>query len=152
LQIVDVALRAISPAVNDPTTAINCIDQLSRILIRFASRQEPDDLLYDPPGIVRASIDWIRFDRLLEAAFEQIRIYAKSDMAVSLRLLRALNDIAVTTADPEYRRILAEQGWRTVAGCAERFSEEELRELGRRQAMLENLRALLQSGTVVSQP
>ncbi len=57
LQIVDVALRAISPAVNDPTTAINCVDQLSRILIRFASRQAPDDLLYDPPGIVRASIE-----------------------------------------------------------------------------------------------
>jgi len=145
LQIVDVALRAISPAVNDPTTAINCVDQLSRILIRFASRQVPDDLLYDPPGIVRASIDWIHFDRLLEAAFEQIRIYSKSDMAVSLRLLRALNDIAVTTADPEYQRILAEQGWRTVAGCAERFSEEEMRELGKRQAMLESLRAALQS-------
>jgi len=152
LQIVDVALRAISPAVNDPTTAINCVDQLSRILIRFASRQIPDDLLYDPPGIVRASLGSIHFDHLLEAAFEQIRIYSRSDMAVSLRLLRALNDIAVTSADQEYRRTLAEQGWRTVAGCAERFSEEEMRELGRRQAMLENLRALSQSGTVVSEP
>ena len=39
LQIVDVALKAISPAVNDPTTAINCIDQLSRILIRFVDRK-----------------------------------------------------------------------------------------------------------------
>jgi uncharacterized membrane protein len=37
LQIVDIALKAISPAVNDPTTAISCIDQLSRILIRCAS-------------------------------------------------------------------------------------------------------------------
>ena len=54
LQIVDIALKAISPAVNDPTTAINCVDQLSRILIRFASREAPEDLLYDPPGIVRA--------------------------------------------------------------------------------------------------
>ncbi len=152
LQIVDVALRAISPAVNDPTTAINCVDQLSRILIRFASRQAPDDLLYDPPGIVRASISSMRFDRLLEAAFEQIRIYSRSDMAVSLRLLRALNDIAVTTADPEYRRTLAEQGWRTVAGCAERFSEEEMRELGARQAALQSLSTVLQSGVPAPQP
>ena len=45
LQIVDVALKAISPAVNDPTTAITCVDQLSRILIRFASREPPEDLL-----------------------------------------------------------------------------------------------------------
>ena len=113
LQIVDIALKAISPAVNDPTTAINCIDQLSRILIRFASREPPEDLLYDPPGIVRASIGWIHFERLLDAAFEQIRMYSKTDVAVSLRLLRALGDIAASTPDPEFRRMLVERGMRT---------------------------------------
>ena len=142
LQIVDVALKAISPAVNDPTTAISCVDQLSRILIRFASREPPEELLYDPPGIVRASIRWIHFERLLEAAFEQIRMYAKTDVAVSLRLLRALGDIAASTQDPEFRRILVEQGMRTVAGCAEKLGEEELRELRVRQAALETFTAL----------
>jgi uncharacterized membrane protein len=144
LQIVDVALKAISPAVNDPTTAINCVDQLSRILIRFASREPPEELLYDPPGIVRASIGWIHFARLLEAAFEQIRMYAKTDVAVSLRLLRALGDIAASTPDPEFRRILIEQGMRTVAGCAEKLGEEELRELRARQAALESFTAISQ--------
>jgi len=144
LQIVDVALKAISPAVNDPTTAINCVDQLSRILIRFASREPPEELLYDPPGIVRASIGWIHFERLLEAAFEQIRMYAKTDVAVSLRLLRALGDIAASTPDPEFRRILVEQGMRTVAGCAEKLGEEELRELRARQAALESFTAISQ--------
>ena len=43
----------------------------------------PDDLLYDPPGIVRVSVRWIDFDRLLESAFEQIRhVFAKADVAV----------------------------------------------------------------------
>jgi uncharacterized membrane protein len=144
LQIVDVALKAISPAVNDPTTAINCVDQLSRILIRFASREPPDDLLYDPPGIVRASIEWMHFGRLLEAAFEQIRMYSKTDVAVSLRLLRALGDIAASTPDPEFRRILVEQGMRTLAGCAEKLGEDELRELRARQAALENFAAIPQ--------
>ncbi|HXZ31802.1 MAG TPA: DUF2254 domain-containing protein [Terriglobales bacterium] len=145
LQIVDVALKAISPAVNDPTTAINCIDQLSRILIRFASREPPEELLYDPPGIVRASIAWIHFERLLEAAFEQIRMYSKTDVAVSLRLLRALADIAASTPDPELRRILVEHGMRTVAGCAEKLGEEELRALRARQAALDNFTAISQS-------
>ena len=145
LQIVDVALKAISPAVNDPTTAISCVDQLSRILIRFASREPPEDLLYDPPGIVRASIGWIHFERLLEAAFEQIRMYSKTDVAVSLRLLRALSDIAASTPDPEFRRILGEQGMRTVAGCAEKLGEEEMRELRVRLAALENFPAIPQS-------
>jgi uncharacterized membrane protein len=144
LQIVDIALKAISPAVNDPTTAINCVDQLSRILIRFASREPPEELLYDPPGIVRASIGWIGFERLLEAAFEQIRMYSKTDVAVSLRLLRALGDIAASTSDPEFRGILVKHGLRIVAGCAERLGEEELRGLRVRQAAVESVAALSQ--------
>ena len=89
LQIVDIALKAISPAVNDPTTAIGCVDQLTRILIRFASRDMPEPRLYDLRGIARVSIQWIDFERLLDSAFEQIRMYSKGDIAVSLRLLRA---------------------------------------------------------------
>jgi uncharacterized membrane protein len=139
LQIVDVALKAISPAVNDPTTAITCVDQLSRILIRFASREPPEELLYDPPGVVRASIRWIHFERLLEAAFEQIRMYSKTDVAVSLRLLRALGDITASTHDPEFRRVLVERGMQVVAGCAEQLSEEELTALRTRQAELESV-------------
>jgi uncharacterized membrane protein len=126
LQIVDIALKAISPAVNDPTTAISCVDQLSRILIRCASREPQDAFLYDPPGVVRVSVPWIGFSGLLESAFEQIRMYSKGDVAVSLRLLRALTDIAATTPDAYIRRILVEAGRRIVAGCAERLNEEEL--------------------------
>jgi uncharacterized membrane protein len=144
LQIVDIALKAISPAVNDPTTAINCVDQLSRILIRFASRESPDELLYDPPGIVRASIGWIHFERLLDAAFEQIRMYSKTDVAVSLRLLRALGDIAASTPDPELRRLLLDRGRRIVSGCAEKLGDEELRELRARQAQFESAAAISQ--------
>jgi len=129
LQIVDIALKAISPAVNDPSTAINCVDQLSAIMIRFASREPPEAVLYDPPGTVRVVIPWIGFDRLLEAAFEQIRMYSKSDVAVSLRLLRALGDIAATTPDPEYHRMMLDRGRRVVAGCAEKLGEEELQAL-----------------------
>jgi len=138
LQIVDIALKAISPAVNDPSTAISCVDQLSRILIRFASRELPESTLYDPPGVVRVSIQWTGFDRMVDAAFEQIRLYSQSDMAVSLRLLRALGDIAVSTPDPLYRRTLAERGSRIVAGCAQKLGELELREMRARLATLES--------------
>jgi uncharacterized membrane protein len=136
LQIVDIALKAISPAVNDPSTAINCVDQLSSIMIRFAAREPPEAVLYDPPGTVRVILPWIGFDRLLEAAFEQIRMYSKSDVAVSLRLLRALADIAATTPDPKYRRTLAEAGRRVVTGCAEKLGDEEMQALrGRLDAL-----------------
>ena len=139
LQIVDIALKAISPAVNDPSTGISCVDQLSRILIRFVSREAPGPLLYDPPGIVRASISWIQADQLLDSAYEQIRMYSKGDVAVSLRLLRALGDIAASTPDSEFRQILADRARRVVAGCAERLGADELRKLRERLAAIEIL-------------
>jgi uncharacterized membrane protein len=126
LQIVDIALKAISPAVNDPTTAITSIDQLSRILIRFVSREPLSPLYYDPPGVLRVSFPWIDFDHLVTSAFEQIRMYSKGDVAVSLRMLRALAAIAAASVDPAEKSRLYEQARRTVAGCAERLSEEEL--------------------------
>jgi uncharacterized membrane protein len=95
--------------------------------------------VYDPPGVIRVSIGWMQFPRLLDAAFEQIRMYAKSDLAVSLRLLRALTDIATSTGDAEYRRILIERGARTVAGCAEKLGDDEMTELRVRLEALEAL-------------
>jgi len=139
LQIVDIALKAISPAVNDPSTAISCVDQLSRILIRVASRESPESNLYDPPGVLRVYVPWIGFDRLLDSAFEQIRMYSKTDVAVSLRMLRALGDIAATTKDPEIHRRLVDRANRIVAGCAERLSADELSEIQGRLSALQGV-------------
>ena len=96
VQIVDIALKAISPAVNDPTTAISCVDQLSCILIRWLSREAPRSTYYDPPHVLRVVVPWIKLEGLLDLAFEQIRHYAAGDAAVSLRLMRALGDIGST--------------------------------------------------------
>ena len=150
LQIVDIALKAISPAVNDPSTAITCVDHLSRILIRFASRESAAHLFYDPPSVLRVSIDWTDFDHLLGTAFEQIRMYAKGDTAVSLRLLRALGDIATTTPDTKFRKAIHERGKRIVEGCAEKLGEEDLRSLRVRLSALERL-SVVSSGVAEAQ-
>jgi len=139
LQIVDIALKAISPAVNDPTTAVGCVDQLSRILIRFVSREIPETRLYDLRGVARVSIHWIDFEHLLDSAFEQIRMYSKGDLAVSLRLLRALGDIAVTTEDSAYRKMLLERGRRVLQGCSAQIGDENLNPLRARLTALEQL-------------
>jgi len=142
LQIVDIALKAISPAVNDPTTAISSIDQLSRILIRFVSRDPLSPAYYDPPGILRVRVPWIDFDHLVTSAFEQIRMYSKGDVAVSLRMLRALGDIAVATDHAAEKHRLREQARRTVEGCTERLGEEEMRPLRERLLSVETATAV----------
>jgi uncharacterized membrane protein len=136
IQIVDVALRAISPAVNDPSTAISCIDQLSRILIRAANRTPPGSFLHGPPHILRVVVPWIGLEGLLDTAFEQIRHYSKSDIAVSLRLMRAFDDIAGAGLTPRELQSLLRRAQKVVAGCEEKLPESDLLRLRERLARL----------------
>jgi uncharacterized membrane protein len=139
LQIVDIALKAISPAVNDPTTAISCIDHLSRLVIRFTSREMPEPFLYDLKGVARVHIRWIDLERLLDSTFEQIRMYSTMDVAVSMRLLRAFGDTAASTPDTTIREILLERAKRVVAGCEHRMGVEELKPMRIRLTALQKL-------------
>jgi uncharacterized membrane protein len=137
IQIVDIALRAISPAVNDPSTAISCIDQLTRILIRWIGRFPPERLLYNPPHVLRVVLPWIELDGLLNTAIEQIRAYATTDAAVSLRLLRLLQDVAATVENDELHARIVERGRRVVEGCRGRLPKDDMLRLEQRLAWLE---------------
>jgi len=159
IQIVDIALRAMSPGVNDPSTAISCVDQLSRIMILWASRAPPPSHYYAPPHVLRLFVPWMSFEGLLDTAFEQIRHYAVADIAVSLRLMRAFNDIASVTQHPDLRTTLLERARRVVTGCAERLTQDELVKLQQRLAALEAIIAaecrmscLSEKVSVVSEP
>ncbi len=136
VQIVDIGLRALSPAVNDPTTAISCVDQLSCILVRWIGRVPPRSYHYDPPHVLRLVVPWITLEGLLDLAFEQIRHYAVADAAVSLRLMRALGDIDSTVHDPAVRALLLERGGRILAGCTGHLQEDDLERLRRRLSLL----------------
>jgi uncharacterized membrane protein len=137
IQIVDIALRAMSPAVNDPSTAISCVDQLSRIMIVWIGRMPPPSHYYAPPHVLRLIIPWMSFEGLLDTAFEQIRHYAAADVAVSLRLMRAFSDIASTTAHSDLRATLLERARRAAGGCAGHLPKEDLVKLERRLEALE---------------
>ena len=137
IQIVDIALRAISPAVNDPSTAISCIDQLSCILIRWLGRAPPPSVLCDPPHVPRVIIPWIDLEGMLDLTFEQIRHYAAADLAVNLRLLRAMGDIAATTQRYDVHRALAARARILVERAAEQMVAVDAARLRQRLATLE---------------
>ncbi|MFI5001812.1 MAG: DUF2254 domain-containing protein [Reyranellales bacterium] len=136
IQIVDIALRAISPAVNDPSTAISCIDQLSRILIVWFGRAPPAAVLFDPPHVARVTLPWTGLEGMLDLAFEQIRHYATADLAVNLRLLRAMGDIAATTQRNDVHAALAARALLLVERAAEHMADADAARLQRRLATL----------------
>lgn len=117
-QIVDIALRALSPGVNDTTTAVMCIDYLSAILAEVAKRKTPETQHYDG-GTLRLIAVASNFDSLLSTAFDSIRENAAGNAAILLRLLGAFEAIAAQLQEPWRRRVLREH-LDAVAEVAER--------------------------------
>jgi uncharacterized membrane protein len=107
-QIVDMALKALSPGVNDTSTAIMCVDYLTAILARLATREFPPARRYDAGGLRVISIV-PTFAGLLAAAFDQIRQSAVGNVAIMSRLLGALETLAGLTTSPQCRSELGKQ-------------------------------------------
>ena len=107
-QIVDMALRALSPGINDTTTAVMCVDYLTAILARLASRNIPSSHRYEE-GELRVITIGPNFAGLVAESFDQIRGSANGNVAVMLRMLGAMEIIASLTANPGRRRALREQ-------------------------------------------
>jgi len=107
-QLVDVALKALSPGINDTTTAVTCVDYLTTILARLAPQQIPSSHRYED-GELRVIAEGPSFQSLLSEAFDQIRESAKGNVAILLQLLAALQTIASLTTSPGRRQSLRDQ-------------------------------------------
>jgi uncharacterized membrane protein len=117
-QIVDVALKALSPSTNDTTTAINCIDYLASILARLAARPSESPFRSEE-GQLRVISRGPTFSGLLAEAFDQIRQNAEGNVAVLARLHQVLTTVAGRTSDEQRRNSLRQQA-ALVAETAER--------------------------------
>ncbi len=93
-ELVEVGLRAISPAINDPFTAMSCLDWLGAALCQIAERQLPSPYHYDENGKLRLMCYAPSFKGLMDDAFNQLRQYGQSSVAVTIRLLETLQIIA----------------------------------------------------------
>jgi len=88
-QIVDISLKALSPAINDSTTALSCIDYLTAILISMAKRPSRPPLFFCKDEL-RLIVNQQRFEDYFDLAFNQIRQNAAGNVAVILRLLNSM--------------------------------------------------------------
>jgi len=124
-QIVDIALKALSPAINDSTTALSCIDYLSAVLISLAKRPSRPPL-YFHENALRLVINQQRFEDYFDLAFNQIRQNAGGNVAVILRLLNAMevlgkaNQSFTVEEERRERHDMLETQTRLLIGLAER--------------------------------
>lgn len=98
-QLVDIAARALSPGINDPTTARQVIDELHDLLRRLALRHIPDPQVVDDAGALRviaATRDW---DDHVTLACDEIRNYGSDSIQVVQALRRMLDDLDTIVVD-----------------------------------------------------
>jgi len=93
-QVVEIAIRALSPAVNDTYTGVACVDWLADALLTLAERPPLEGNWYDTGGTLRVWMPPVRLERLVKLAFDQIRQASTTTPAVLIRQLDAIRRLA----------------------------------------------------------
>ena len=106
-QLVDIALRALSPGVNDTTTAAVCVDHLGSVLAELAGRKIESRFRKDDTGALRVVARRATFASLLDEAFDQIRDNAANNPAIYLRMLDAIQAIGERSNETSKLNVLA---------------------------------------------
>ena len=116
-QLVEIAARALSPGINDPFTAVTCIDHLAAALIRLAEAPYPSSYRRDGDGVIRLTATSYGFAEVVRAAVGPIRHYGHSSPLILADLLRALDRIGSRSRDPEVLAPLVEQARAIAQEC-----------------------------------
>lgn len=103
---VDIAIRALSPAINDPTTAVQALDQIEDYLIRIGTAPIPTGYLGDAAGELRVVYPTPAWSDFLNLAFNEIRFYGSNSIQVQRRLRAALENLAGIIADPARHEVV----------------------------------------------
>ena len=118
-RLVDIAERALSPGINDPTTAVQVIDELHDVLRRMATRPDPYPVTADDDGVVRVLVSEWGFGDYLDLAVDEIAHWGSDSLQIGPRLDTMLSDL---TAAAPHRREVVEAKQARQAGVAGRFS------------------------------
>jgi uncharacterized membrane protein len=116
-QLVEIALRALSPGVNDPFTAIVCVDRIGSALCLLAGRRAPSPHRFDSQERLRLVLEGSDFPGVVDAAFNQIRQNSQSSPAIAIRMLEAITRIASCVRSPEHAQCLHRHAEMIIKGA-----------------------------------
>jgi uncharacterized membrane protein len=122
--LVDIAIKALSPAVNDPTTAVQALDQIGDLLLRLGRRRLEIGAFHDEHGRLRVLIPFPTWDDFLRLAFSEIRAYGATSVQVMRRMHALVTDL-VAVVPAERRGALAYWHERLRSSVAAHFTDPE---------------------------
>jgi uncharacterized membrane protein len=105
-QLVEMAVRAMSPAINDPFTAMTCLDYQAQGLALMAQKGRESPHIYDQEGQLRLIFEPLPFAQLLNSAFDMLRHASCDNATVLLHMLEVIEAIGRETKSPERRQLL----------------------------------------------
>ena len=108
-QIVEIALRALSPAVNDTFTGMACVDWIGDALLVCAEAPDGQAVWYDEKGKARLRVRPVRLERLIRLSFDQIRQAGADNPAVLIRMLDIIRRTLPRVSDDAARKALVEE-------------------------------------------
>jgi uncharacterized membrane protein len=97
--LVDIAIKALSPAVNDPTTAVQALDQIEDLLIRLGRRRLEIGAFRDAAGNLRLLIDFPDWEDYLRLAFDEIRYCGATSVQVMRRMHALISELVSVLPD-----------------------------------------------------
>jgi uncharacterized membrane protein len=106
-RIVEIAQRSLSPGINDPTTALYCIDRLQEAFVRLAGRNPPSNCRLDDDGCLRVVAEPLTLDDLAGGAFAAVARYAGTDVDVLTALSVALDRVVEAAGVDRHPRVVA---------------------------------------------
>lgn len=118
-QLAEVAMRALSPGINDPFTATNCIDRLGNALALLADRSLPSAERRDDDGVIRLIVRPYTYRDIVNAAFGQLRETTRSHVTVTLRILDAIERVAQLGPSASLRDALAQEAALVVESASD---------------------------------
>jgi uncharacterized membrane protein len=124
-QLVEIAVRALSPGINDPFTAIACVDRLGSGLCRLAERDLPSSCRFDAHGRLRLVAPGSTFAGIVDTSLNQIRQSARSNPAVAIRMLDAIAQVANHVRHAQDAACLQRHAAMIVRGARETVPEAD---------------------------
>ena len=127
-ELVEITVRALSPGINDPFTAINCMNWLAPSLAVLARRPPRSACHYDTQGQPRVLLSERTFQTVATTVFDSLRPYVKRDRSAALHLLRIMAELAPDAIQPGAREALAQHAQALGDGCQEALDQIDDRE------------------------